>query len=439
MGRSASHITLEVALNTRPTVAFISEEVKEKKLTLKNIVDGLVDTIIKRSNDGRDFGIILVPEGLIEFIDEFNVMISEINDILAKDVSEEAKACLKQVEAIVVEKLTPEMRESFCRLPQATKDQLLLDRDPHGNVQVAKIETEKLLVKMVSAALDEEKAKGNYKGGFEPKSHYFGYEGRCAFPSNFDCDYCFGLGQTAACLIENKQTGVMSTIKNLSQRREQWIPGGYPLVSMINLEQRKGKKVPVIKKALVELDQSLFKTYESLRDTWAYKDYWCSAGPIQFAMENIHNTAPFLAQDCSVDSLFLSQDVPRIQYKDDQLPYAKASIDNMSRLSYFRCKSPIKLPALVNNLNFDVSLGSGISFSSSETESQISIHLPQLYNNNLKNKMIEVVPAKSRPLEPTLPVSKGQRIGVLFCGRQAPGGLNIVAGLLEFCKKSSGT
>jgi diphosphate--fructose-6-phosphate 1-phosphotransferase len=296
MGRSASHITLECALLTRPTGCFISEEIAEKKLTLKQIVDYLSDIIIKRAADGRNYGLFLVPEGLIEFIDEFNVLISEINDILAKEIDDETKKDVRAVEKAVVSYLSDTVRDAFVRLPQSTREQLLLDRDPHGNVQVAKIETEKLLVEMVSANLAEHSKAGTYTGTFTTQTHYFGYEGRCAFPTNFDCDYCFGLGQTAACLIENGQTGMMSTIKNLAKPRDQWVAGGYPLVSMINMEKRHGKNVPVITKALVDLNGSLYKTFEAARESWAINDFFCQVGPIQFAMPNMDDP-PFLCRE----------------------------------------------------------------------------------------------------------------------------------------------
>lgn len=362
-------------------------------------------------------------------------MIAEINDILAKDVDEETKLDVRKVEEVVVSKLSEDVKDAFKRLPLSTRDQLLLDRDPHGNVQVAKIETEKLMVEMVSNQLNEEKQKGNYKGVFDPKTHYFGYEGRCAYPSNFDCDYTWGLGQTAACLIENKQTGMMSTIKNLAKSRDEWVAGGYPLTNMIHIEKRHGKKVPVIKKALVELDKFLFKTYDSQRDLWAEKDYFCQVGPIQFSCQSLEK-APYLSYKKIVD-LFLSQDIPRKTYEASKLPYAKVSIDNMSRLGYYRAKEGVKVPTLLDSMKFEITIGSKVGFKSSETEANVCENLTQVYNNQFGSKMIEFVEQKSRPYAQKLLMNKEQKIGVLFCGRQSPGGINVIAGLLEFCKKNN--
>lgn len=229
----------------------------------------------------------------------------------------------------------------------------------------------------------------------------------------------------------------MSTVSKLYKDRSQWIPGGYPLVKMIVTEQRKGKKVPVIKKALVELDSFLFKTYEAQRDSWAEKDYFCAVGPIQFDLPQM-DKAPYLCYKKSID-IFLSNDIPRKVYEMNKLPYAKISNENMSRLGYYRAKQVVKLPNLVENMKFDITIGSKIAFASSETEYTVSENLSRVYNNQFKDKMIEFVEEKSRPYSQKLQLKKEQKIGVLFCGRQSPGGLNIIAGLHEFCKKTYST
>ena len=436
MGRSASHITLECALLTRPTYAFISEEIKRDKQTLLQLVEKLGNIIIDRNKDGRDYGVVLVPEGLIEFIDEFNMLIGEINDILATKVHVQGLETA-DIEKKVVVFLTEDMKHTFQNLPKETREQLLLDRDPHGNVQVAKIETEKLLIQMTATYLEQAKMQGKYQGVFNTQAHYFGYEGRCAYPTNFDCDYCYCLGQTAACLIENKKNGLMSTIRNLADKRENWIPGGYPLVSMINMEQRSGKMKPVIEKALTDQNGPQFKTYAKLRDSWAVVDLNCAIGPVQFSMNDMENV-PYLCHDKNIneDKLFLSKDIPRKNYPLSNCPYAKVNIDHMSKLAYHRAKSTTKVNSLQKSGKYEITIGQAQKYHNTKTESLIAEKLPQLYNNNLRNKLIEFVEERSRPYEVKLTRSRDLKIGVLFCGRQAPGGQNIIGGLLEYCKNN---
>jgi diphosphate--fructose-6-phosphate 1-phosphotransferase len=248
----------------------------------------LVQIIVERAKAGKDFGIILVPEGLIEFICEMNVLIKEINNVMAKlEVGKKVDGdeLFKQVH----EKLTPDSQKLLEFLPKNISEQLLLDRDPHGNVQVAKIETEKLIIDLVAAGL---KNNPEYKGKFSPMSNYFGYEGRCAFPTNFDCDYCYSLGVNAAAIIETGHTGLMSCIRQLKNEPEKWQAGGYPLVTMMDIETRKGKSVPVITKALVDLNGTLFNIFKSERGKWAKDDYFNSTGPIQFEFPT---PSPYLA------------------------------------------------------------------------------------------------------------------------------------------------
>jgi len=283
MGRSASHIGLECALQTQPSYAIISEEVEANKTSLNEIVDDIAKVVVKRSENGEDFGVVLVPEGLIEFIPEVGALISELNNLLAEkaDYYETLNTFEAQSEWIN-KNLSKDSSYVFSSLPNNIQRQLLMDRDPHGNVQVSRIETEILLIEMVEDRLKELKAEGKFKGKFSHQHHFFGYEGRCAFPSNFDADYCYALGYTAFTLISNGLTGYMSSVQNLSKPASEWIAGGIPVTMMMNLEMRHGKNKPVIKKALVELDGKPFKTFAAKRDTWALKTSFRYPGAIQY-------------------------------------------------------------------------------------------------------------------------------------------------------------
>ncbi|XP_030971292.1 pyrophosphate--fructose 6-phosphate 1-phosphotransferase subunit beta [Quercus lobata] len=274
MGRAASHITLECALQTHPNISIIGEEVAAKKLTLKNVTDYIVDVISKRSGLGYNYGVILIPEGLIDFIPEVQHLISELNEILANDVVDEGGLWKK--------KLGNQSLQLFEFLPEAIQEQLLLERDPHGNVQVAKIETEKMLIQMVETELAKRKQEGTYKGEFKGQSHFFGYEGRCGLPTNFDSSYCYALGYGAGVLLHSGKTGLISSVGNLAAPVEEWTVGGTALTSLMDVERRHGKFKPVIKKAMVELDGAPFKKFASLRDEWAIKNCYFSPGPIQF-------------------------------------------------------------------------------------------------------------------------------------------------------------
>jgi len=284
MGRSATHVGLEVALQTQPNITLISEEVEEKKMSLKQIVDYMADIIAKRAEKGKNFGIALIPEGLIEFIPEFKTMIASLNDALAvlehdsayKSADENTKF------EIIQEKLGAQDGAVYASLPTLIKQQLLMDRDPHGNVQVSKIETEKLLIEMVDARLAEMKKAEQFVGKFSAQCHFFGYEGRCAFPSNFDADYCYSLGYNAFALMKFGLTGYLSSVKNLSAPATEWVAGGVPLTMMMNMEKRHGQFKPVIKKALVELDGPVFKMLEANREKWALEDKYIFPGSIQY-------------------------------------------------------------------------------------------------------------------------------------------------------------
>jgi diphosphate-dependent phosphofructokinase len=283
MGRSASHITLECALKTRPNITLISEEAEEKRMTLGNIVNYMVETIIKRAEQGDNFGIALIPEGLIEFIPDMKVLISELNDIMADKASKlEEMTSTEEKQTFIESVLSEEAGGLYASLPLDIRDQLIMDRDPHGNVQVSRIETEKLLIEMVTEKLNTLKKEGRFKGKFSTQNHFFGYEGRCAAPSNFDADYAYSLGYTAAALIGNGKTGYMSSVRNLIKPASEWVPGGVPLTMMMNMERRHGEEKPVIRKALVDLDSSPFKTFAKKRDHWAVSTSYLYPGPIQY-------------------------------------------------------------------------------------------------------------------------------------------------------------
>ena len=284
MGRSASHVAIEAALQTQPNITLISEEVEQKKMSLSSIIDYITDIVVRRSEAGRNFGIAVIPEGLIEFIPELKTMIANLNDImptLEKDSSYSNGSDVEKI-AIIENTLSSENASVFKSLPSLIKSQLLMDRDPHGNVQVSKIETEKLLISMVEEKLASLKKEGKFSGKFSTQSHFFGYEGRCAFPSNFDADYCYSLGFNAFALINFGLTGYLSSVRNLTAPASQWIAGGVPLTMMMNMERRHGEMKPVIKKALVELDGPVFKKLEANREDWAMNDRYLFPGAIQY-------------------------------------------------------------------------------------------------------------------------------------------------------------
>ena len=284
MGRSATHVGLEVALQTQPNIALISEEVEAKKQSLKSIVDYITDVVVKRAEKGKNFGVALIPEGLIEFIPEMKTMIQSLNDLLAVLEKDEAfvNAANETKYEIISSKLDKDNAFVFNSLPNLIKAQLLMDRDPHGNVQVSKIETEKLLIEMVKANLKKLKAEGKYNGKFSEQAHFFGYEGRCAMPSNFDADYCYSLGYNAFALILAGLTGYLSSVKNLTAPASEWRAGGVPLTMMMNMEKRHGVMKPVIQKALVELDGPVFKEFEANRENYALNDCYIFPGAIQY-------------------------------------------------------------------------------------------------------------------------------------------------------------
>ena len=282
MGRSASHIALECALQTQPNICLISEEVEAKDMSLNQIVEDIASTVAHRAAQGHNFGVVLIPEGLIEFIPAIGRLIQELNDLLAahgndyKDLDKQAQR------EYILAHLSKENAETFATLPEGVARQLSLDRDPHGNVQVSLIETEKLISEMVDAKLAEWKKAGKYVGAFAPQHHFFGYEGRCAAPSNFDADYCYALGTSAAQLIAAGKTGYMAVVKNTTAPTDEWKAGGVPITMMMNMERRNGEMKPVIRKALVELDGKPFKAFAAVRDKWAKETCYIYPGPIQY-------------------------------------------------------------------------------------------------------------------------------------------------------------
>ena len=282
MGRSASHIALECALQCQPNICIISEEVEAKDLTLNDIVEQICNAVVARAKNGNNFGVVLVPEGLIEFIPAIGRLIGELNDLLANHGAEYKDLEPAAQREYILAHLTAENAATFETLPENVARQLSLDRDPHGNVQVSLIETEKLLSDMCEAKLAKWAKEGKYNGNFATLHHFFGYEGRCAAPSNYDADYCYALGASAAQLIANGKTGYMAIVKNTTAPNDQWKAGGVPITMMMNMERRNAKMKPVIRKALVELDGKPFKTFAAMRDKWAVETCFVYPGPIQY-------------------------------------------------------------------------------------------------------------------------------------------------------------
>ena len=284
MGRSASHVALECALETQPNICLIGEEVAAKKMSLAQITNYIADAVEKRGNNGNNFGVAIIPEGIVEFVPEFSALIKEINELLAGSKTEEFNA-LPDWNAkydFIKAGLSAEAFKVFDILPQFVQQQLFLERDPHGNVQVSLIESEKLFSEMVKNELAKRKAAGTYKGKFGAQHHFFGYEGRCAFPSNFDADYCYSLGYNAFMLIQYGYTGYLSKVSNIAKPAEEWVAGGMPITKMMNMERRNGEDKPVIRKALVELDGAPFKYFEAHREEWAVETCFTFPGAIQY-------------------------------------------------------------------------------------------------------------------------------------------------------------
>lgn len=284
MGRSASHVALECALETQPNICLIGEEVAAKKMSLSQIADQIADSVAARAANGDNFGVAIIPEGIVEFVPEFSVLIAEINELLAGEKADKFNALETWAEKyeFIKNGLTAESFAVFDILPEGIQKQLFLERDPHGNVQVSLIESEQLFAELVKDKLEERRKAGTYNGSFKTQHHFFGYEGRCAFPSNFDADYCYSLGYNACMLIQYGYNGYLSKISNLSKPAEEWVAGGMPITKMMNMERRNGKDKPVIRKALVELDGKPFTYFASHRDAWAVETAYTYPGAIQY-------------------------------------------------------------------------------------------------------------------------------------------------------------
>ena len=282
MGRSASHIALECALQTQPNICLISEEIETKDLSLNDIIEDIAKVVARRAQDGRKYGVVLIPEGLIEFIPSIGRLIGELNDLLAKHGNDYKDLDIEAQRAYIIDHLSEENKATFETLPDGVARQLSLDRDPHGNVQVSLIETERLISDMVEMKLNKWAKQGKYNRHFATIHHFLGYEGRCAAPSNFDADYCYALGTSAAQLIANGKTGYMAIVKNTTEKAENWIAGGVPITMMMNMERRNGELKPVIRKALVDLEGAPFKKFVELRDKWAKETSYIYPGPIQY-------------------------------------------------------------------------------------------------------------------------------------------------------------
>ena len=284
MGRSASHVALECALETQPNICLVSEEVAAKKMSLSQIANYIADSVVARAAKGMNFGVAIIPEGVVEFVPEFSKLIAEINELLAGEKAEAFNKLATWADkyAFIEKGLSKESMAVFAILPVTIQQQLFLERDPHGNVQVSLIESEKLFSALVKDVLEERRKKGQYNGKFSALHHFFGYEGRCAFPSNFDADYCYSLGYNAFMLIQYGYNGYLSKVSNLSRPADEWVAGGMPITKMMNIERRHGEDKPVIRKALVELDGAPFKYFEANRNKWAVETCYLYPGAIQY-------------------------------------------------------------------------------------------------------------------------------------------------------------
>eukprot|EP01054_Gregarina_sp_Poly1_P006497 Gregarina_sp_Poly_1__6496@NODE_347_length_9356_cov_233_862418_g290_i0_p2_GENE_NODE_347_length_9356_cov_233_862418_g290_i0NODE_347_length_9356_cov_233_862418_g290_i0_p2_ORF_typecomplete_len1195_score204_69PFK/PF00365_20/3_8e81PFK/PF00365_20/3_2e58_NODE_347_length_9356_cov_233_862418_g290_i040497633 len=397
MGRSASNIALECALQTRANLTFIGEEIQRDNRSLISIVQEICDMVVKRHEMKRSYGVILLPEGLIEFVPEVGALISEINDILAAGEFDESR-------------LTENSLRVFHFLPESIRNELLLERDSHGNVQVAKIATERLLILMTR----EELSRRNFTGTFIPTDHYFGYEGRCAMPSNFDSNYCYALGHTAGALVDNGLTGYMAVVRNLSRPAEEWTPAGCPVTIMMNIERRKGKEVPVIKKYLVELDKPLYLNFKKVAKDWKYKDLYRNPGPIQFEGPTADAVNFTISPP---DAAYLLPNVP-----ESKCRFAK-SVDVLSPLQIERLQYRPGVSPTLTNLKTRAIVAKRCTFNDQQVERFVRRSFPlQSDRHGLRAYAIE-------PCE--VPPSHPLKIGVVLAGQPVPGAINVVQGLVE--------
>jgi len=417
MGREASHLTLEVALATQPNLVFIGEEVKRERQTLHQIANNIADLVVERAAAGMEFGVVLIPEGLIDFIPEVGALIAELNEMLARRDAD--SNCYEGLtEDWVSEQLSAASRNVFQLLPAAIREQLLLDRDPHGNVQVAKIESERLLGELVTLELEVRLLSGSYAARFAVQYHYFGYEGRCPPPTNFDANYCYGLGRTAAALIAVGATGMMACLQQLTRHPTEWLAKGVPLTAMLAIERRKGKDKPVIRKALVELSGKPFAALQQRRHRWRLASAFANPGPVQFdgatANEVTHTLR--LEQGLAVPEQLASPLVVERRADAPEVP------------------DVLRGPAL--------QIVSGAVPSAAADDLFVAQQLP--HTTSLPR--LEIAPghaeaeSDARAASGTaLRVANGMRVGVVFCGRQCPGAHNVVAGISRFLLERSGT
>lgn len=429
MGRDASNIALECALQTRPNICLISEEIEEKKMTLLQVTSYIVDVILKRREAGKDYGIVLLPEGLIEFIPEFEVLIAEINDVLATGVDTTVEA--------VYPLLSAANQVSFNYLPPSIKQQILLERDPHGNVQVAKIETERLLAQTVEKELESLRAAGKYSGHFFPQFHSFGYEGRSGLPSPFDATYCYALGYNAGCIIGQGLSGLMSSVTGLDRPVSEWQCGGVPITSMCRMEKRSGKLKPVIKKNLVELDQTPFKVFSEQREDWAQFDLYRSPGPVQFF------SASSSVELCITLTLELKGNDPRV----DRASTA-ALVKLQQSAAVARRFGPIlntPITALASATSYSAGQLLRLAYRPELCQAFASPTAQvELTQETQVRKLVDLEAIKrafprtyGSQLASIAPGSGGVaagaplRVGVLFSGRQAPGGHDVIAALSD--------
>ena len=410
-------------------------------MTLEQITTLLADIICKRSELGKQYGVFLVPEGLIEFIPEMGELISEINEAVAGDVQGDIKAhCLS--------KLSEKNVKLFNFLPRSISDQLLLDRDPHGNVQVSKIDTERLLILLLQTELEKRAKAGSYKGKFVPQSHFFGYEGRCALPSTFDSQYCYSIGLNAGLLVSKRCNGYMSCIKNVENPDvSKWTAAGCPLPIMMGIERRKGKDKPVITKALVELEGDLFKGYAAVRDKWAVLDCYRSPGPVQFAGAN-SDSIPFLVKATPVDEMIKqTKEHEEWETKSTSKTYFKRDKHTLGTLSKQRVQDETHIPCVLEKGNYTVKaikkykpysalvadkLTQQFDRLSSDYHSQYFVEIAERNDLDAHTKYDDATCEGLNKELAATDLSREQRIGVVLLGRQAPGGNNIVDGLLRW-------
>lgn len=411
MGRSASNVTLHCALLTRPNLALIGEEIQRDKRTLSDLVEEIVDLVVKRQDCNKNYGIILVPEGLIEFIPEVGSLIRELNTILA-------------TEEFSVNKLTPGAAAVFEAFPESIQNQLLLDRDPHGNIQISRIATERLLILMVKKRLLELNRADN----FFPRSHFFGYEGRAGLPSLFDSNYCYALGYCAAALVDNGKSGYMAVVRNLAAPPKDWLPGGCPLTSMMTIEQRHGRDVPVIRKYYVELDTSPFTDFAAVRGAWKLEDLYCSPGPIQFEGP-CAELVNFMVKPPTRGDL-LPETAFGFEATKTRFFFPK-SLAQLSPLQRDRLKAPIPIPeALSRRPAYTVLVPSRkFNFADPQTEASVARSFPLQCRENKNIAYITDIVGTAEPVE--LRDIKCLRIGVLLNGQQSPGCGNVLVGLWE--------